>query len=181
MNIEIKPFIHQICFTPQLVWRPLKKKFRLAESCHKLWLPDGHSKTNPRTAETAGIFQHECHFDPGTSGNLAPVGRLHPGQCHRDISQTAAQRRLCRRFHALLVSTVEAHGGLRGYDQDPWFHAADHRRTLSRPHRLVGLHSFAARAARGGGARCGHARSALVHCWERCMSTFFALWVVWAR
>jgi len=36
MNIEIKPFIHQTQFTPQLVWRPLKKKFRLAESCRFL-------------------------------------------------------------------------------------------------------------------------------------------------
>jgi len=56
MNIEIKPFIHQTQFMPQLVWRPLKKKFRLAESCHNLWLPDGHRKTNPRTAETTRIF-----------------------------------------------------------------------------------------------------------------------------
>jgi hypothetical protein len=56
MNLEIKPFIHQIRFKPQLVSRPLKKKFRLAESCRYLWLPDGHRKTNPRTVETARIF-----------------------------------------------------------------------------------------------------------------------------
>jgi len=57
MNIEIKPFIHQISFTPQLVRRPLKKKFHLAESCHYLWLPDGHRKTNPGTAETTRFFR----------------------------------------------------------------------------------------------------------------------------
>ena len=55
MNLEIKPFIHQIRFTPQLVSRPLKK-FRLVESCRYLWLPDGHRKTNPRTAETTRYF-----------------------------------------------------------------------------------------------------------------------------
>jgi len=56
MNIEIKPFIDQTRFTLQLVWRSLKKKFRLAEKCRYLWLPDGHRKTNPRMAETARYF-----------------------------------------------------------------------------------------------------------------------------
>jgi hypothetical protein len=56
MNIEIKPFIHQVRFTPQLVWRTLKGKFRSAESRRFLWLPDGHRKTNLGTAETTRNF-----------------------------------------------------------------------------------------------------------------------------
>ncbi|MGB8369274.1 MAG: hypothetical protein ACLPYZ_04735 [Limisphaerales bacterium] len=56
MNIEIKPFVHQIRFTPQLVWRPLKKKSRLAESCRYLWLPDGYRKTISGMAETTRFF-----------------------------------------------------------------------------------------------------------------------------
>ena len=31
MNIEIKPFIHQIRFTPQMVQRPLKERNRRAD------------------------------------------------------------------------------------------------------------------------------------------------------
>jgi hypothetical protein len=56
MNIEIKPFIHQIRFTPQMVRRPLKERFRLAASCRFAWLPDWRRKTNPGTVEAASFF-----------------------------------------------------------------------------------------------------------------------------
>ena len=56
MNIEIKPFIHQIRFTPQLVWRPLKEKFRLSKSCRYAGLTDRRQETNRRPAETTRFF-----------------------------------------------------------------------------------------------------------------------------
>ena len=55
-----------------------------------------------------------------------------------------------------LFPQLAADGGLRRHGQDSRFRAADGRQPLSRPHRLVGLHSFPARAARGGGAGRGH-------------------------
>jgi uncharacterized lipoprotein YbaY len=57
MKIEIKPFIHQIRFTPQMVRQPLKERFRLAASGRLAWLSDRRRKTNPRTSETAGSFR----------------------------------------------------------------------------------------------------------------------------
>jgi len=56
MNIEIKPFIHQTRFTPQLVWRPLKEKFRLSKSCRYAWLTDRRQETKRRPAEATNLF-----------------------------------------------------------------------------------------------------------------------------
>jgi hypothetical protein len=56
MNIEIKPFIHQTCFTPKLVWRPLKKKYRLPKSCLQAWAPDRRRETNLGAAEAARLY-----------------------------------------------------------------------------------------------------------------------------
>jgi len=56
MNIEIKPFIHKVRFTPPLVWRPLKKKLRLSKSSRQVWLPERHQETKPLTAEASRFF-----------------------------------------------------------------------------------------------------------------------------
>ena len=57
MNIEIKPFIHQTCFTPQLVWRPLKKKFPLTKACRPAWLTDQRREATRRTTEATRFFK----------------------------------------------------------------------------------------------------------------------------
>ena len=56
MNIEIKPFIHQVRFTPQIVRQPLKERFRFVASGRLAWLSDWRRKTKPRTDETAGFY-----------------------------------------------------------------------------------------------------------------------------
>jgi hypothetical protein len=56
MNIEIKPFIHQIRFTPQIIRRPLTENFRLLKSCRHAWLTDRRRETNRRPAEAANFF-----------------------------------------------------------------------------------------------------------------------------
>jgi hypothetical protein len=56
MNIEIKPFIHQVRFTLPLVSRQLKKKFRRTESGRPVGLPDRRREINVGAAESARYF-----------------------------------------------------------------------------------------------------------------------------